>query len=122
MKNLDEMITGKIEEYVEQSDKNPYEINDGFCEELAMYVLRSDELRELYDNSEIYELTTAVVDKKCPEEPSDFPGHVWIYNSINDKHYDAEVPDGVDGFSYLPFFQRIDITIDDIHPLHKDDF
>jgi len=42
-----------------------------------------------------------------------YPIHSWIY--YENKHYDAEVPNGVKNFQDLPLFQRIKIDNKDIY-------
>lgn len=42
-----------------------------------------------------------------------YPIHSWIY--YENKHYDAEVPNGVKNFQDLPLFQRIEIDNKDIY-------
>lgn len=113
----------------------PVQINSGACEDFADYIIKqfpaakeiNDGLFWVDENSqsdkffnkpnyirgtgEYYDIN---IFKKYNSVPNtelieklgsrSFPGHVWIY--YDDKHYDAEAPNGVESLFDLPIFKR----------------
>ena len=115
---IERIIRRRIKLFMKRANvKSPYEINNGDCEEFAMEVL--NDLGGYSNNT--FEFTTENFSDEWrviqPGFKSDFgnlpksinkeidlPGHVWIFHK--GKHYDAEVPDGVNNFFNLPIFMR----------------
>lgn len=83
-------------------DDNPRGINQGECIEFANDLLLEDDLdierRTTEDLPDIY------IQQSDGENIKPEPYHVWVTDG--EKHYDAEVPNGVDSWEKLPFFQR----------------
>lgn len=69
--------------------KNLVDINSGFCGTVA------DQVADEVDNVSILQVGDG--------------DHMWI--EYNNKHYDAEVPTGVDDPFNLPFFKRIPLNV-----------
>lgn len=84
-------LSSAIRKYVKAWEMSPEQINNGNCGFFAAMVIESlggetDDLFESF-NAEMF-----------------LQAHVWI--TFQDRHYDAECPDGVDEPSKLPFFLR----------------
>lgn len=90
-------LTSKIREVLNSYQEDPYDINDGLCEEFMKDVTKS------VKNAE--ECSTGLV---FDNPYMKYPIHVWIF--YNGKHYDAECPEGVTNFMDLPFFKRESIS------------
>lgn len=89
--DISTIIKGLISEWKIE----PYSINCGLCEDFAMTVIN----RMGGYSDDLYEL--------CTENFSEIIGlssHVWIF--YKGKHFDAEVPKGVDDFLDLPIFKH----------------
>ena len=94
-RNITQIITDVTAEY----DKTPQKINTGKCIELAQKVCRKhDDAVELSWKRMIPWMKYTTPAGKI------FTGHAWIY--LNNTHYDAEVPTGVNKFYELPYIQR----------------
>jgi len=107
------------EHYLRDFDLSNYEeINQGLCEAFAHHILKLNPDANMYGFEEFekpdgqydWELM-AEFGSKPPEGFTEQQvwdinpgGHLWII--LNNRHYDAECPDGVDNFFELPFFQR----------------
>jgi len=108
---VSEIITRLIEKWKKEIGSTCKEINHGNCTEFAEDV--SDELKKigiehkvLYvgdfeDESDILKYT-----EKIPPNLSWFYNtyHSWIY--VNGRHYDAQVPEGVEDMFELPSFSK----------------
>lgn len=81
------------------NDQTPIQINQGDCEAFAQRVT------ERLD-TEVQIVTTADIvdgDPTCKPEP----WHVWVTDTDQLFHYDAETPEGVATWSNLMFWNRI---------------
>lgn len=84
-----ELINNINDEYHEDyTTLTPEEINDGYCDMWASLFVKKfgGEHQWSYD---------------FPNDPN---GHSWV--KLNNKFYDAEVPEGTPDLEKLPFFQR----------------
>ena len=101
--NIKFTIQKLLDKYKIECGLEPFDINCGKCEEFAQ------DLLDVFGKGELV-CTESYVDYISYEEnePSvepetrNFPGHVWIF--FDDKHYDAECPEGVENFMNLPIF------------------
>lgn len=78
---------------------DPYHINCGNCDEFVSLIFEILESKG-FDMSTISDMTTLnyVNDYSLPD-------HCWIFHE--NRHYDAEAPDGVDHWKKLPLFDRL---------------
>lgn len=92
-------ITETIKKHVTKYDKSPYQINDGLCIEFAEKVAKEHKEAQsiCWKNMVPWLKYTTPAGKY-------FTGHQWIL--FDNKHYDAETPEGVDKFYNIPFIQR----------------
>lgn len=90
MSNITEVILDTINKY-KKINYSPYDINNGLCGEFATTVI--DKMK-------------GISDEKCIPLVSvdDEITHCWVY--YNGKHYDSEVPNGVDNWTELPLAKR----------------
>ena len=88
------MITPVIQDVLAEMDGDPFNINDGRCEEFMQRVVRR------VPGAEERCSAMMVQDGMHPV----FGGHVWVY--FDGRHYDAETPDGVRDWRALPFMDR----------------
>ena len=102
-----------------------WDINNGYCEEFAFYVLK--ELTGGRETDEIYCLCNdnfkrdgifdiALLKNRWKDvkplngytfddlDKMDFGYHIWLYDGT--YHYDAECPNGTKNFFELPIFKR----------------
>lgn len=82
---------------------DPYEINNGQCEDFAMALIE-----ELGGYREINKACTKGLTEFDVCNFTDFgdlPSHVWVW--FDGKHYDAECPEGVEDWRKLPLFAKI---------------
>lgn len=132
-KKLTKVINDFIPIYIKDNKKinSPYDINNGWCIDFASDVVRylGGETDKLYI---VCSYNFMIGEDGVPEENDiwdadmlknywkkvnptnnltwkdinciDFGYHEWIY--FDGKHYDAECPEGVDNFFYLPLFQK----------------
>lgn len=98
---MNEDISQRIHNLISQYDSSPYEINNGRCEGFMKKIVNQVPLSE--------ECCTGFV---LENDYMKYPIHVWIY--YDNKHYDAEAPQGVDEFQKLPFFSNINIDSQDL--------
>jgi hypothetical protein len=78
--------------YISEYGIDPYEINNGSCEEFADDVIDALE-------------SDGITGAEMSGTPTfELPGHYWV--DYNGKSYDAECPDGVDNWRKLPIFQK----------------
>lgn len=97
-KAIERAILDLIEEWRDEFDTGPKQINSGSCAIFAMDVAE--------------ECPSAMLVKTGNEKVSglvslnevDDPAHVWVTDG--EYHYDAEVPTGVNDWKELPVFQR----------------
>jgi len=92
-------ITDIIKNLVSTWGKTPYDINCGDCIEFTESIIETMG-GECYD---LYELCTSNFD---PNWLTELPHHSWIF--YNDRHYDAEAPEGVDHWRELLIFTKFD--------------
>jgi hypothetical protein len=124
---ISETIVRLGERYVEQGlSASLYDINNGNCEMFAQDVcdalggensLLSVEWADSYSvDGDGDEWDVALIQKTWPKcQPThgltwndvrlSVPSHAWIV--FQNRHYDAECPEGVDNFFELPLFRRI---------------
>lgn len=120
---INDLVNALVDDYCENIGCTIKQINRGYCDLFAEDLLKdvggeTDTVFLLATNpdySEEYAIDfTNKNDKRYYENFTKFGknvyklmklDHVWLY--CNGKHYDAEVPNGVDDFIELPFFQRI---------------
>lgn len=89
--NISEIIESATKKAFELDGLTPYQINNGLCEEFALGLVSK----------------VAGAEDVCTENFVDFgelPGHMWVI--YEDKHYDAECPEGVTDFKELPIFKK----------------
>jgi uncharacterized protein YdaT len=78
-------ISDSIKDFIKKDGRSPYEINDGDCRDVALYVKQQvPEAKVIFD-----------------------PIHTFIEN--NGKYYDAEKPEGVSKMEHLPMFKDYEI-------------
>ena len=78
--------------------KDPYDINNGECEDFAGAVA----------TQAVLDGVDCLLDWRCTEyyRNSDaLPGHIWLYDRFSKRHYDAECPQGIRDWRRLPIFQ-----------------
>ena len=86
-------VTETILNLIKEWGVDPYDINNGRCEEFALEVIK--QIPEAID----------VQTESFDGEDTKLPGHVWIL--YQDKHYDAECPEGVSDWKDLPIFKKL---------------
>jgi hypothetical protein len=89
-------IATVIKKLVKEWGKDPYDINNGECEEFAVKVIKR---MGGWDRDDLFDLTSDnfVEDRLLPD-------HVWV--CYKGRHYDAECPEGVDSWKDLPLFKN----------------
>jgi len=129
-------ITEVIIKLIDKYKLSPIEINKGFCEDFADDINRIIKESQVVDDGffwisgkpkyynefkasflkirgmdEYYDLEVMNNYNSTPSDDiknvllnNEILGHSWIY--YNNKHYDAESPEGVESFWDLPFFIR----------------
>ena len=101
---------------------SPKSVNKGLCSHLSDKVVYNTQVGSLSEKEdiEIKRLVTIVeledgdvVNRHLKEfESGDLNiEHCWF--EYNGRHFDAEVPSGVDDMNNLPIFKRLDVTIDE---------
>ena len=97
-------IKSEIKSRIKEYKKTPCDINAGLCEDFAW------SLAKKIPNARVSESNWDVifVNKKGKKEW--IPTHFWI--TLNNRHYDAECPEGVDDYHDLPIFVRAGIQKD----------
>jgi len=76
--------------------KDPYDINNGDCDAFMTEVIK----KTGWHHNKIGDLTSD--NFVCQRE---LPDHIWI--DFNNRHFDAECPEGVNNWMDLPLFARV---------------
>jgi len=78
--------------------KDPYNINNGECEDFARAVAAQAVLDKV----------DCLIDWRSTEyyrNNESLPGHIWLYDRFTKLHHDAECPQGVRNWRRLPIFK-----------------
>lgn len=78
-----------VQEYKEHEGIDPEDINNGYCADFATVV---------------WERLGKPQELKFEDLYGPGSGHTWL--SFNNRHYDAECPNGTDDWKTLPIWQR----------------
>lgn len=98
------LIAHAILDMVETFDRHPFNINQGLCEAFA---------------EDLYEILSAegIHLQFCTSDRTNYTGHVWLYDPVLERHYDAEEPYGATNWEDLPIFHRHKCRMRDIQTL-----
>lgn len=97
------LLSKTIRKFVKAWDLPPSEINNGSCGEFSAMVI------DALDGE------TTIIYESYTEDR--IIGHCWI--TFENRHYDAEAPDGVNQAIDLPFFQRLLMAGVDVEAIGK---
>lgn len=97
-------VSSIIQNQIKGYESSPCEINSGECEEFAW------ELAKKIPTAKVSESNWDVIFTNPNGKKEWIPTHFWI--TIDNLHYDAETPEGVDDYHKLPIFIRAGVPED----------
>lgn len=93
-------------------DATPCLINAGQCEIFAREVVEKLNT-EMQDTAVVQSTHDVINTSKKPDSMDQYPIHYFI--KYNGTYYDSECPNGVTNILNLPFFRRIEESINEDH-------